>query len=389
MDFYHTNFWANSPGRYNDWHSIYPIFTFWIGQLMSSAQCATASNAAALRTCAPEAIWLLFASYLLGAWICAASAVRQLNRYQPVRWWVTPAITAMILMAMPGLFALERGNYIILAFVCLATSEWFGRNWKGALFLAFAINLKQYLILLWFVPFIKRRYDYLLISILFALIINQFAMIFIQDDQYGMLFENMLGFSNTTALSFFEKMWYATSFSAWTKGLAYSPYVQNIPPFTLSLLTVIADTARYASLLLVCASFALIAYRAHDISWGKSSLITLVAIMVATDSIGGYAIILAIPVTVVLLCQNRLIHLLPLFFILVIPFDITIGPYNILPGRVSYLSHQYISHIPGLTLGTYLRPPVLFLLLILLTYPLLIQSRTILRNTKSIFPTKV
>ena len=39
MDFFNTNFWSLYDGRYENWRSIYPIFTFLVGKLLTNPEC--------------------------------------------------------------------------------------------------------------------------------------------------------------------------------------------------------------------------------------------------------------------------------------------------------------------------------------------------------------
>lgn len=384
MDFYNTNFWAQTSGRYQDWHSIYPIFTFWLGQLFSPGQCEAAIKPVILRQCSIESIWLLLGLYVIGVLITAWLAVRHIEQNLFNRCWQVLLIGFMLLMASPSLFAMERGNYILLTFTFIAMSEWMGRNWRGALLLALAINLKQYLIVLWLVPLLKRRYDYLVISIGLALIVNQLAMIFVADEHYGMLFENMFIFANDASISsFFQKMWYATSFSSWSAAIANPKAIEYLSPPIIQLLTLGIETLRWFSLLFALLSLFLVLRNAARLSWEEVSLIVLMALMMIVGSVGGYALILLFPFVVTLLQQGKLTNLLPLFFLLATPLDVPLRPTQI---RIdtSYLTGQAVEQVATITLGMYLRPVLLVLLMIGLVYPLLKQHRAYL-NLRNVF----
>ena len=387
MDFYHTNFWAKMSGRYQDWHSIYPIFTFWLGQHFSSAQCIDVADAFSLRVCSPESIWLLLGAYVIGSVIAAWLAVRNLPLSTFGCGWRVLVIGFTVLMTSPSLFAIERGNYILLAFTFIALSEWMGRNWRGALFLALAINLKQYLVVLWLVPLLKRRYDYLIMSILFALVINQLAMIVVADGHYGMLFENMFGFANISTSAFFEKMWYATSFSSWASVIGVDSKIeQYFSPGTFRMLRFVLDSCRWLSLGLALASVLVAILNSRYFNWEEVSLIILVALMVMVGSVGGYAAVLLTPFMMRPLHQGKLTHLLPLLFLFATPLDIPLGPSRTWV-QISYLTGQPIEQLATVTLGMYLRPVLLVLLLVGLIYPVLKQRSNILgRDNFSIFP---
>lgn len=362
MDFFNTNYWAANDGRYDVWRSIYPVFTFWLGDAITPAACAGQLSPLAFRACAAGSIGWIVTAYLAGAWVCALTVIRKLDETWTPRWWRLPILTVVFAMAAPGLFALERGNYIVIVFLCLALSELSGRNWKGALFLAIAINLKQYLVVLWLAPFLKRRFDYLALSVMMAIAINWISAIAVPDAHYSLLFENMFGFSTGGASSYFEKMWYATSFSAWIKGIENSPWVGRLPPNLFFIVSLGVYSLRWASLALVAASLLLLVRDREQISWEEISFVSLVVLMMLTDSIGGYALILAFPVAAVLASRGRFAGMLICLFILVTPLDIPIGPFHIVR-TWGFLSDRHVDYIAALSLGAYIRPFALLYLL--------------------------
>jgi hypothetical protein len=314
------------------------------------------------RACAAGSIGWIAGTYLAGAWICALTVVGKLDDAWAPRWWRVPVLTFVFALAAPGLFALERGNYIVIVFLCLALSEFSGRNWKGALFLAIAINLKQYLVVLWLAPFLKRRFDYLALSVMMAIAINWISTMAVPDTHYWLLFENMFGFSTGGASSYFEKMWYATSFSAWVKGIDNSPWVGRLPPNLFLIASLGVYSLRWVSLVLVGASLLLLARDRERLSWEEITFVSLVSLMMLTDSIGGYALILAFPVAAVLASRGRFAGMLFCLFILVTPLDIPLGPFHIVR-TWGFLSGRFVDYIAALSLGAYIRPFALLYLL--------------------------
>ncbi|WP_413194787.1 glycosyltransferase 87 family protein [Pararobbsia alpina] len=362
MDFFNTNYWAVHAGRYDVWHSIYPIFTFVLGAAMTPARCVSQLSSVGIRTCASDSIGWIVAAYLAGAWVCALVVTRKLDETWPRRWWRVPVLTFVFALAAPALFAVERGNYIVIVFLCLGLSELSGRDWKGALLLALAINLKQYLVVLWLAPFLKRRFDYLALSVMMALAINWISSIALPDVHYSMLFENMAGFSTGASTSYFEKMWYATSFSAWVKAIDNSPWVGRLSPLLFSLGSLGVYSLRWISLALVGVSLLLLARDRDQISWEEISFVSLVSLMMLTDSIGGYALILAFPVAAVLVGRGRFEGMLVCLFILVTPLDFPVGPSHI-ERAWGYLIGRRSDYIASLSLGAYIRPFALLYLL--------------------------
>jgi hypothetical protein len=371
MDFFNTNFWAFSDGRYDDWGSIYPIFTFLVGKLFTNPDCAiNISSAIDLRACATGDVGYLLIAYIIGAGGCAAIAMRHLRgKLHEYRMGFAVIVCVAVLFSLPGLFALERGNYILISFMCLALAVVFKDDWKSALCLAIAISLKQYLVIVCLAPLLKRRFDYLTITLLFVLVLNLLGMLFIDENHFHLIIENMLSFSST-ATSYFEKMWYATSFSALVKVLENSPAtVRFLPLPVIDIAKGVIYTTLWIAVAMTFTALALTIRLAAILSWEYISLVALTALVLLVDGVGGYSLILLVPYLIAVLGQDnglnmgRLPMILPLVFILLTPLDIVIGPTARQIGGESFLSGRFVEFAPSLTLGSYIRPVAVFLLM--------------------------
>lgn len=366
MDFYNTNYWSLNDGRYDIWQSIYPISVFALAQLLVPDYCASILSPSELRDCSPYSIGWLFLFYCVAIYICAKLIVKQA---EVKHIWVKIIIFLALMMQFPGLYALERGNYIVIAFMLLALSRAFGVNWKGAIFLALAINIKQYLIVLWLVSLLKREYIYFLMSVVAALLINQLSMLALEDGNYRQIFENMFSFSGAVNSDFFQKVWFTTSLSSWSKAVFY--YQDRIPVA----LYLFAHILRWLVLLATVYILFLSARKAQFLTWDQLSVIVLLCMMVATDSAGGYAVVLLLPYLSVIIIGNYAIkYRLIIMFVLLIPLDFVVGP-TIGFNQFSYLSQHYVDVSSGLTLGAYIRPFFLLFMLIIISNPILSSLR--------------
>jgi hypothetical protein len=105
------------------------------------------------------------------------------------------------------------------------------------------------------------------------------------------------------------------------------------------------------------------------LSWEYISLVALTALVLLVDGVGGYSLILLVPYLIAVLGQDnglnmgRLPMILPLVFILLTPLDIVIGPTARQIGGESFLSGRFVEFAPSLTLGSYIRPVAVFLLM--------------------------
>ena len=150
MDWFNTAYWANNPGAFDVWRTIYPPLSFVFLDTFSLPGCYLQSSFHA-RDCDWLGRGTIYAFYLLNV-VLAWLAFRKADpRTAPMR-------TAAIALGMPLLFTLERGNLIIAAFAffVIAHSEVTqSRRWR--LFsAAVTINFKPYLVLPVLAHVVKR-----------------------------------------------------------------------------------------------------------------------------------------------------------------------------------------------------------------------------------------
>ena len=354
MDFFNTNYWALRDGRFDEWKSIYPIFVFLLSRLTISTSCLESSSSFALRSCDTYSLIYLLLPYLYGSFICAklltaatpgtashsARFLSQKNRERitTLLWFIAVAFS------LQGLFALERGNYIVIAFLFLALS---------------AINIKQYLLVLWVVQLIKNRFDLVLLGLIFAIMINLVGMIFIPESHYDMLIDNMLGFSSGLQISFFEKLWNPTSTSAWQRVFENSPKLELILQYDWIALGKIATTALvFISRILIAFCCTLLFLRARRLDSNYISFALLLCLLVLSDSLGGYALLLLFAFLPGIL--NRPLSRASCLLILLIfmPIEFAIGP-GLIETKPAFLSGIISSEVMRVSLGSLMRPLVL------------------------------
>jgi hypothetical protein len=141
MDWFNTAYWANRPGAYDVWRSIYPPLSFVFLDLTTLPGCYVGSPFHA-RDCD----WLAHATmgvfYLLDVALVAIAFRRTDRRTALPR-------TIAFGIGLPLLFTLERGNLILVAFAAFVVA--YGPitrapAWR-ALAIAATINFKPYLLL--------------------------------------------------------------------------------------------------------------------------------------------------------------------------------------------------------------------------------------------------
>jgi hypothetical protein len=156
MDFYNTAFWANRPGAYNAWHTVYPPLSFLFSRLVTHHACY-AGAADHARTCDPIAAWVIVGFYLVNI-VLVALALRRSK--------VTVAVprTLALCFGLPMLYGLELANLIIpcFSFFVLAEGGLLRFRWARHLCRGLAFNFKLYLLILGLPALIRGRIRWLI-----------------------------------------------------------------------------------------------------------------------------------------------------------------------------------------------------------------------------------
>ena len=150
MDWFNTAYWANRPGAYDVWRSIYPPLSFVFLDLTTLPGCYVGSPFHA-RDCDWLARATIGAFYLTDVALVAIA----FRRSDPAT--ALPRTIAFAL-GLPILFTLERGNLILVAFAAFAVGYGpIARSPAGrALAIAATINFKPYLLLPALAPALRR-----------------------------------------------------------------------------------------------------------------------------------------------------------------------------------------------------------------------------------------
>ncbi|HTM94706.1 MAG TPA: hypothetical protein VL100_02655 [Croceibacterium sp.] len=152
MDWFNTAYWANNPGAYDVWRSIYPPLSFTFLDAFSLPGCYLQSPFYA-RDCDWLGRATIGAFYLLDVALIWLSFRRLDRRTAPMR-------TVALGLGLPLLFTLERGNLIVVCFAAfaLAHGPLLSSGRARAIAAAVTVNFKPYLVLPVLALAAKRRW---------------------------------------------------------------------------------------------------------------------------------------------------------------------------------------------------------------------------------------
>lgn len=367
MDLYNTLYWSWNDGRYDNWRSIYPLFVFLIGQIVSDTSCAaTVVSPFGFRSCDTSAVLALFLTYVIGGVAAAVAVVRgaRINLRKGTGIVYLGAWIVIVLLSVSGLFALERGNTIVLLFLVLSVVSLCGFKWPSAIAFGLGVCIKPYVIALLFVPVLNRKYVFTCAVFATVLAVNTISFMLVPDVHWPMLFENITSFASMSAISVMDRLWFPTSLSAYTRVLD-SRYallfndqflIQSVFVFFSFLLWIGRAVFLFGLLCLLKLN--------KKIEPNLLYAYILVGLLVSTDSIGGYGILLLLPFlgNLIGVMEGKLLSIS--LIALLIPLEIPSWPSKNCDGVYIFLTDSICTGVASVSLWSYVRPSVLLLLLL-------------------------
>jgi hypothetical protein len=263
-------------------------------------------------------------------------------------------------LSAPFLFAIERGNLIILAIPFLSIYVRTKKPIIKSLAFAILLNIKPYFIVLYFIEFTASmkngsKNNFLFLGATFSLIFLLTTGLIFQQEYY-LIPLNLLGFASKSTLNSVDILALPSSV------LAFKYLWPIIRIFgNLNLLHFILLGLLY---FFIIKSFVLI-YR----NGAKNNYLSIFSIIVLTNfsvDTGGYGLLFYIPI-VPILYKERLyiIMYITIFSLLIGLWDIILIYNYTLENTGVYLSDKVVQVHQGITLGTVIRPVSNFLILVL------------------------
>lgn len=364
MDFFHPMYWADEPGRYTDWGTVYPPLNFlflkgvrWL--LFGSFH---ESDAFTLRDSAKPLI-----PFIVAAFAASALFVFRHDLWRGFTATQKALIFIAFLLSPPLLFTIERGNLIIFALGFLATAL-AKPGWTRTFAIGILINIKPYFALYLVAFAVSQRPKELISCTMMAGAIFLLSGI-VLDEHFLEFVRNLFQFSQDQNLfSPREVLGLPSSVSAFTQVLRMYLFSGGSPSFAgvyLGSIITLVESMKWLAILAFLFSLGL-AGRQIPIEITLAS--TTIAITNLGVWVGGYSFILYVCL-IPILCRltYRKIYLACLFLIFV-PTDVITLISESLGNRYSYLSDATVSVNFQVSLGAFLRPIVNFGLLLTISF---------------------
>lgn len=359
MDFYNTLYWSGQDGIYTIWQSVYPPLSFLFLQLYQFLfldDISGFSDGFEIRQVVGRHILLLISIYAISLLIAVRICFKKITNIK-----IQIIIFLICLLSPAFLFAIERGNLILLSIPILG---WFvvAKNQIGrAIALAILVNLKPYFAILYIVQLFnvkthRENRDFLFLAPIFSLTLFLVAGLLL-NQEFHLMPMNLLGFAtNSALLSPTEVLSFPSSITAF--AYLRSLVIEfSVPPIVGYLAKLLVYAYLIKSLLLIFK---------YEVKFEDLAIFSIIFITNYSISTGGYGVLYYIPAIALLYKQREYVLLTIIIAIMYI------GIWDLLPiyqysGREMnvYLSGEVVKIKPYLSFGSIVRPIANFAVLVL------------------------
>ncbi len=356
-DWFSTAIWAHEEGAYDAWLTVYPPVSFAILKVLGNPACYIHMVDKVARECDWIGIVAIHAFYVLNG-VLVSRIYMKIDRR--TAWQRSFAITA----GMPMLFGLERGNLILITFTFLMLG--FGPLVKSARWrwfcVAFAVNMKVYLIAAVAVQLIKRRWLWVEGVTLMIVAIYLVSYLIYGAGTPIEVYKNLVNFASGATPNSVLEIWYANTYNALHYVLAESdaPVSYFLSSDEISLALLIIPLTQHSTQALIVFACAAAWVRPEVVPAYRLTFLAIAMAMVTSEA-SGYTQPLMFFFVFMEPWKGWLRPLaIASCYILSIPGEIPLGA-SLSVLQYSYIGQRYVFAEEGLALGMLVRPMLLVL----------------------------
>jgi hypothetical protein len=351
-------YFAHNRGEYKIFATVYPPISFVFLRIFSIRSCYGFYDIFASRDCDWVAYVVLVGFYVLNV-ILVFLAYRKNDQSTAI------SRTIAIVLGLPGLYALERGNLIIpcFTFFVLGNSRILRSARLKWLCSALAINFKPYLIMALAGLLVRRRWRWFEGCALAGLFVYLVTLLINGDGNPLQILNNIVAFDTADTGSMFNHAIYASSYKPIMDLLASNfPLMRFVGSKPLEFLdAALPLVINLGKLGIVCA-FVIAMLRPHIVPIVRLSALAIAWVLITSDP-GGYSVLFLF--FLVLLDKGRgvfMIVAIVLTYVLSISGDLMVMKvaHQLLE---SYLTKREVGYDLGLNLGEIARPGLVLLII--------------------------
>ncbi|SFK36132.1 hypothetical protein SAMN03159338_4020 [Sphingomonas sp. NFR04] len=358
MDWFNTAYWAHDRGTYDKWGTIYPPLSFVVMRLLGKGSCYLGAEGQEVRDCDWVGLVAIHAIFVMNI-ILTAIAFSKIDR----RTAIPRAIA--VSTGMPMMFALERGNIILLCFTAMLLA--FGPIIKSArarwFFAGIAVNFKIYLIATIFAQLLRRKWLWAEGALIATVLIYAITYGILGVGTPIELFDNIFTYSTGFIAAQVLDVWYSVTYQPLISMLQGTSFPvstivgSRVADFGLVFLPTVTRLGQLSIVLAAVATW----LRPEAVPPHRVAFFGVCLALISSEA-GGYTEALVLMFVFMESWRGiaRPIAII-LCYILALPSDIIVGYIPPLQ-RISYLAGgaQVEVHL-GVALGMFLRPGLLIL----------------------------
>lgn len=205
MDWFNTAFWARESGTYDAWRSIYPPLSFVFLRLVGIDSCYAGPVEG--RECDWLGIAVIHAIFVLNIFLVAKTFLKLDKKTALPR-------SIAVAAGMPMLYALERGNLLLICFTCLLLA--FGPLLRSArlrwLFAGLAVNFKIYLVAAVLAQLLRRRWRWVEGALFATVAVYIVSFLIFGSGNPIEILENVTRFSDSFQAAQVLDIWYPNTY---------------------------------------------------------------------------------------------------------------------------------------------------------------------------------
>lgn len=363
MDWFNTAYWARDTGTYDSWMTIYPPLSFVVLRFLGKASCYAGAEGQMVRDCDWIGLVAIHAIFVMNI-VLVALTYKKINRRTAI-----PRAIALS-SGMPMMFALERGNILLLCFTAMLLG--FGPLIRSArirwIFAGIAVNFKIYLIAAIVAQLLRRRWLWCEGALIATVVVYLLSFGILGVGTPTEIVRNITEFSSGFIAAQVLDVWYSVT---------YGPLISLLQGVSFPVTSIIGSRTAEIGLIVLPAwvhlgqASILIAAAA---TWLRPEVVPAyrtaffgTALALITSEAGGYT------QTMIMLFVfmepwrgvGRPLAVM-ICYILCLPGDIVVGYIPPLV-RDSYLAGRQVEVHLGVALGMFLRPGLLVLVSISLS----------------------
>jgi hypothetical protein len=208
MDYYNVNWWANGAGFYSDFKSVYSPLVAILAESVTAASCRMQDSPAGLRACDLRNGMIFF----FITWVATGYLLTRILDKTPNRvLWVM-----VMMLSFPMMYALERGNYIVVSMFFMGLFVLANNELKKIFFIGLLICTKIYCSIFLIPVLLKEKFRYAILAVVIIIAMHVIFGIIYGDPNWSIFLKNAMGYGFKSGKGWLEQVYVSTTIGSYS-----------------------------------------------------------------------------------------------------------------------------------------------------------------------------